>query len=202
MPTVSITQAAEIARVSISTITRAMDKGRLSATILPNGKRVVDPSELERVFPSNAPTKRASLMTQTRVDDGTEHATCATGNATDASVGTGAHGHATEILLAEQCEDLRKRLDRAEALLDRADARIEDLLSDQRRMALLLEDDRRKALLILDDKRQSPPQEVQRIASKPTEPAHRFKPPKMAKAATGRDKKQGKSGKTQKGRKK
>ena len=52
---ISFTEAAKIAGVNPSTIHRAVKDGRLSCVTLDNDRKVVDPSELERVFPSNRP---------------------------------------------------------------------------------------------------------------------------------------------------
>ena len=54
MPKISISQAARVAGTQRSTLYRAMERGDLSFEIL-NGKRVLDISELERVFPSERP---------------------------------------------------------------------------------------------------------------------------------------------------
>ena len=197
MPIITLTEAASIAKVAVSTIARAVNAGKLSAKILNNGQKGIDPVELERVFPSDAPRRRNQRPVNGNAKSMIENAQqnrMAPQNAMNATNTESVLDHALVRSLSERCADLQKQLDREAA-------RVDELTTDNRRMALLLEDDRRKALLLLEDKRH-PPQEVQRIASKPTEPAHRFEPPKMAKAATGRDKKHGKSGKTQKGRKK
>ncbi len=52
---ISFTEAAKLAGVNPSTIHRAVKDGRLSCVTLDNDRKAVDPSELERVFPSNRP---------------------------------------------------------------------------------------------------------------------------------------------------
>ena len=49
-----LTTASEAARKSKSTILRAIQKGRMSATRTDNGGWLIDPSELFRVYPSAA----------------------------------------------------------------------------------------------------------------------------------------------------
>ena len=51
----TLTTASEAARKSKSTILRAIQKGRMSATRTDNGGWLIDPSELFRVYPSAAP---------------------------------------------------------------------------------------------------------------------------------------------------
>ncbi len=55
MATITLAQAAEMAGVSYHTINRAVKSGKLSATLLSNGQRVIDPTELQRAFPSDRP---------------------------------------------------------------------------------------------------------------------------------------------------
>lgn len=50
MPKLSLRQAAQQAGVSKSTISRAIQKGRLSADREPDGGYAIDPSELHRVY--------------------------------------------------------------------------------------------------------------------------------------------------------
>src|SRR5215211_4082113 len=61
MPHVSVRTAAELTGKDRSTITRAIDAGKLSATRDEHGRFLIDPAELERVFgllsmPSDART--------------------------------------------------------------------------------------------------------------------------------------------------
>ena len=60
MPAISLSDAARLARVNPSTITRAVKSGRLSVKILDNGRKAVDPVELERAFPSDRPVSFAA----------------------------------------------------------------------------------------------------------------------------------------------
>ena len=54
MPKLSISEAARTADTTRSTLYRAMERGDVSYEIL-NGKRVIDPSELQRAFPPERP---------------------------------------------------------------------------------------------------------------------------------------------------
>ena len=54
MPKMSVAEAARAAGTQRSTLYRAMENGKLSYEML-NGRKVIDPSELERVFPSERP---------------------------------------------------------------------------------------------------------------------------------------------------
>lgn len=51
MPAVSYTEAAKLAGVSKSSISRAVKDGRLSRTLSDTGRKAIDLTELERVFP-------------------------------------------------------------------------------------------------------------------------------------------------------
>jgi uncharacterized coiled-coil protein SlyX len=55
MPAVGLKQAAELTGKNQSTIHRAMKNGKLAFTHDANGDRVIDVSELERVFPVSIP---------------------------------------------------------------------------------------------------------------------------------------------------
>ncbi len=70
MPKLSISEAARIADTTRSTLYRAMERGDISYEIL-NGKRVIDPSELQRAFPPERPKvsrKTATEQCQTQDD--------------------------------------------------------------------------------------------------------------------------------------
>lgn len=60
MAMLNISQAARMAGVDRATIHRAIASGRLSATLDENGRRVIDPAELARVF-SVKPTASVSV---------------------------------------------------------------------------------------------------------------------------------------------
>lgn len=132
MPMITIAEAVRIAKVSRSTISRSIRSGKMSVVTLANGQVGIDPSELERVFPSDAPRKRNQqhMVIHAQQED----------NENNVSINTG-HEHVQT--LSEQCAFLRKRLEQAEAT-------IQELLADQRRMVSILEDDRRKAFLMID----------------------------------------------------
>ena len=114
---ISLTAAAKIAGVNPSTIHRAVKDGRLSCVLLDNDRKAVDPSELERVFPSNRPRNGADdalpLHAKALLDAKQEQI--------DAL-------HAMVRTLEEQNIDLRRRLDDSEQER-RATTR---LLADQR----------------------------------------------------------------------
>jgi type IV secretory pathway VirB10-like protein len=55
----SLTQAAKAAKISKSTLSVALQKGRLSAIHLPDGSYQIEPVELFRVFPPKADTTGA-----------------------------------------------------------------------------------------------------------------------------------------------
>jgi predicted site-specific integrase-resolvase len=64
MAKVGAQRAAELTGTSKSTIQRAMNKGRLSFEVDPAGRRIIDVSELERVFgiqQSNSPVHAVSV---------------------------------------------------------------------------------------------------------------------------------------------
>lgn len=122
MPTISFSEAARIAGVNPSTIHRAVKKGRLSAKMLDNGQKVIDPSELQRVFPSERPRKSTHGAMPL-------HAI---------NTVLAAKNEAIELLhaqirnLSEERIDLRKRLDESE--------------KERRRTVLFIEDQRTNAL--------------------------------------------------------
>ncbi len=104
--------AAHTAGVSKSTLRRAIERGRLSATRRDDGSYEIDPAELARVFP------RPSA-------DTAEMARHGTGN------DTGGLQHEVAVL-REVVEDLRRRLDASEAERRQAQERLTALLTDQR----------------------------------------------------------------------
>lgn len=55
MPPVNVRTAAKLARRDRSTLTRMIDRGKLSATKDESGRYLIDPAELERVFGALAP---------------------------------------------------------------------------------------------------------------------------------------------------
>lgn len=104
--------AAHAAGVSKSTLRRAIEKGRLSATRREDGSYEIDPAELARVFP--CPSAGTSEMARS-----------------DTASDTG--GLQREVtLLREVVEDLRRRLDASEAERRQAQERLTALLTDQR----------------------------------------------------------------------
>jgi excisionase family DNA binding protein len=60
MPSLSLREAAELARTSKSTIWRAIKSGRMSATRTDDGGFAIDPAELFRVFQPGQPEQRSA----------------------------------------------------------------------------------------------------------------------------------------------
>lgn len=120
MPTISFTEAAKMAGVNPSTIHRAVKGGRLSAKMLDNGRKAIDPSELERVFPTDRPRHGEQEVVQ-------EHALFQQ-IMEEKDLRALALQRQVQLLESER-DDLRRRLDRAE--LERSTAM--RLLEDQRR---------------------------------------------------------------------
>jgi excisionase family DNA binding protein len=112
-------QAAKVAGVSKTTLRRAIESGRLSATRNDDGSYEIDPAELHRAFPSHS-------------DVGETLARSVTAN------GTGGLQVEIEMLrerLTEKDEtisDLRRRLDDSETERRQAQERLTALLTDQR----------------------------------------------------------------------
>ena len=104
--------AAHAAGVSKSTLRRAIEKGRLSATRHEDGSYEIDPAELARVFPRHSADTTEMARYNTASDTG---------------------GLQREVaLLREVVEDLRRRLDASEEERRQAQARLTALLTDQR----------------------------------------------------------------------
>ena len=139
---ISFTEAANMANVSLSTIRRAVNDGRLSKTILSNGDSALDPSEVERVFPSNRP--RHSTPTRKAL-----HETATAQTMHDASPAVSVECHALVQDMSQQITDLV-------TLLARSDKRLDQLLEDKRKLELDLDACRQKSLLLLEDKRAAP----------------------------------------------
>ena len=107
MTNVSIQQAAKIANVHRTTISRAIESGKLSIVTLDNGQRCIDPSELSRVFPTERPVVQGGNVQGVMLQSApTAHAMVL-------------EARMEELLrlvrtLESDKEDLRRRLDRAE----------------------------------------------------------------------------------------
>ncbi len=108
MPAISLSDAARLANVNPSTITRAVKTGRLSVRVLDNGRKAIDPVELERVFPSDRPQPCAARQDKQEMHD---HANDQLLRKMEDEIG---------FLRQQMCnlerdkEDLRSRLDKAE----------------------------------------------------------------------------------------
>lgn len=105
-------QAAKATGSSKSTLRRAIEGGRLSATRRDDGSYEIDPAELHRVFPRHSADTAEMARSDTASDTG---------------------GLQREItVLREVVEDLRRRLDASEAERRQAQERLTALLTDQR----------------------------------------------------------------------
>lgn len=104
--------AAHAAGVSKSTLRRAIERGRLSATRREDGSYEIDPAELHRVFPR--PSAATPEMARHDIPNGTG-------------------GLEREVaVLREVVADLRRRLDDSEAERRQAQERLTALLTDDR----------------------------------------------------------------------
>jgi hypothetical protein len=106
MAHMTIAQAAKHAEVDRSTISRAIKSGRLSAVILSNGKKGIDPAELERVYPSNRP------IAQVRTHEKIKRA------AVDGDAGLVAELHARITAQDREIEAYRERENRLLTMLE------------------------------------------------------------------------------------
>ena len=126
MPKMSVAEAARTAGTQRSTLYRAMENGKLSYEML-NGRKVIDPSELERVFPSERP----KVVRGTGSTIGNEQPAPPTEQVSDPVVFAVLRKELELVreqnrVLIDDKEDLRTRLDASE--------------QDRRSMILLLED--------------------------------------------------------------
>ena len=124
----TLTTASEAARKSKSTILRAIQKGRLSATRTDNGGWLIDPSELHRVFSNALHVPHAQHSTEPSNALQPRNATAVLQTQLQAS----------EARLAdarELVDTLWRRLDRAEEERRQVQARLDAILTDQRQPA-------------------------------------------------------------------
>ena len=125
----TLTGASEAAGRSKSTVLRAIQKGRLSATRTDDGGWAIDPSELARVYPWTAPSIARSNAPGLPLSNG--DAT----NATAALHELRIRLEAAETRIADkdaQLADAREQINDLRRRLDRADERLTALLTDQR----------------------------------------------------------------------
>jgi hypothetical protein len=117
-------QAAKAASVSKTTMRRAIDSGRVSATRRDDGSYEIDPAELQRAFPAASVTPRSG-------NGGATMARSVTAN------DTGGLRVEVEMLrerLTEKdatIDDLRRRLDRSEDERRQAQEKVTALLTDR-----------------------------------------------------------------------
>jgi hypothetical protein len=116
MAIVSLGQAAKLAGLGKTTLTRAIKAGRLSATRRDDGGYQIDVAELERVYPLRAPT------------DATGATDPATGTVVHLATGAAPPSNlageiealrATATLMREQIVDLREDRDRWRGIAER-----------------------------------------------------------------------------------
>ncbi len=131
MPPLTLNQAAREAGKSKATILEAIRGGRLSASKDEQGRYQIDPAELFRVYPANR-------------SDRTEPTTQNHGQPLEANTETGFLKGRLEAMaeLVEQIknerDDLRRRLDHAEAAREREADEREKAAAELRRLTLLL----------------------------------------------------------------
>jgi len=130
MPPVGLKEASKLTGKNQSTIHRAMKSGRLSFTVSEAGERMIDPAELDRVFPISQPDEDArkdapelesklTQLTQLRVQLEVERGKTAL----------------LQDRLADKdgvIDDLRHRLDTEAEERRRTQAQLTALLTDQR----------------------------------------------------------------------
>ena len=127
MPALTITEAAKYYKINRSTLYRYMDDGILSFDTMANGKRSLQPAEIERVFPIRPKTSQEneSQQSDTPVIQALE-------TRLKMLLDIVARLERDKEHLAEDKADLRRRLDDAE--------------QERRSMIRLLEDKRPKSV--------------------------------------------------------
>jgi hypothetical protein len=113
MAMISLGQAAKLAGLGKTTLSRAIKSGRLSATRRDDGGYQIDVAELERVYPLRAPAEATGAA-------GDATGPVATGDATGGDLaGEIAALRATATLMREQIADLREDRDRWRGIAER-----------------------------------------------------------------------------------
>jgi hypothetical protein len=112
MTTLSLGQAAKLARVGKTTLTRAIRAGRLSATRRDDGGYSIDVSELERVYRLHLPGES---------QDATDHVVSLVHRATADAALEGEVAHLREMLavMRERAADLAEERDRWRSMCER-----------------------------------------------------------------------------------
>lgn len=154
MPLVPVRTAADLTRRHRSTITRAIEKGRLSASLSEDGRYLIDPAELERVFGKLA---RADVRAQVRTGAVHRSAQANAQPRAQARAAAGAEGEGrpdAARVLAREVELLREQLER------------ERLERERERLAF--EEERRFLRGLVESHG-----EQVRLLSRPAEPARR-----------------------------
>lgn len=122
---IGLSEAAKLVGKPRSTIHRAMKDGRLSFTVGPSGARLIDPAELERVYPLNPQRNGATdaiAVARNTVQQPSLTTRLEAERAKTAGLEALVAAHESTI------SDLRSRLDRSEE----ERRRVQALLTDQR----------------------------------------------------------------------
>ena len=133
MPHIGLTEAAKLTGKNKTTIHRAMENGTLSHTVGKNGQRLIDPAELERVFPIRTTPECLAGAESNRPKPPSNHAQLAELRAQLEAERVRTTG--LQERLADKdavIEDLRTRLDAEAQERRRTQAQLTALLTDQR----------------------------------------------------------------------
>jgi hypothetical protein len=114
MATIGLSEAARLTGKPRSTIHRAMKAGRISYIVGPDGARLIDPAELERVFPCNTGSPVAWDKSQ----------------------------HAVHRPASAEIRELRARLADKDAVIDDLRRRLDAEAEERRRLTAILADQR------------------------------------------------------------
>jgi len=136
MASIGLSEAARLTGKPRSTIHRAMRDGRLSYTVGPDGGRLIDPAELERIYPiradSNTETDAPSVPRHRM-----QHLDLVAELAAERARAAGLEARLGDA--RDQVEDLRRQRDReaaeraaAQARLAEVQAKLTAILTDQR----------------------------------------------------------------------
>jgi hypothetical protein len=133
----TVGKAARAAGKSKSTISRDVDKGKISAVKNEDGSYSIDPAELHRVYPAVGPGNglsegQSNDLQSLGVADGTEGLATQLQHARERLSSLESERAREREQLLEQIEDLRGRLDRSEEERRDKDRQLTALLTDQR----------------------------------------------------------------------
>lgn len=139
MPDMSVTEATQHYGLNRSTLYKYMQKGTISFTTLPNGKRTLNPAEIERVFPGHPKPSATNNITQ--IDTTNETSRIALLEARLKMLeSVNASLHEDKKRLEQDRDTTRRTLE-----ADKTDlrSRLDSSEQDRRSMILLLEDFRK-----------------------------------------------------------